>query len=132
MTKVYFSVIIICVPGKALKQHWLHGDLLGIIFITCACGGIGRHARFRIWWETVGVQVPPGAPKDDSCDLSFFNYLELPSKVDFQHVTHYHQQNRKRKPVEVSRRVLVGMTGFEPAAYYSRSNRATKLRHIPK
>ena len=26
---------------------------------------------------------------------------------------------------------LVGMTGFEPAAYYPRSNRATKLRHIP-
>ena len=23
------------------------------------------------------------------------------------------------------------MTGFEPAPYYSRSNRATKLRHIP-
>lgn len=26
---------------------------------------------------------------------------------------------------------LVGMTGFEPAAFYSRSKRATKLRHIP-
>ena len=24
------------------------------------------------------------------------------------------------------------MTGFEPAAYYSRSNRATKLRHVPR
>ena len=24
-------------------------------------GGIGRHARFRFWWETVGVQVPLGA-----------------------------------------------------------------------
>ncbi len=27
--------------------------------------------------------------------------------------------------------LLVGLTGFEPAAYYSRSNRATKLRHSP-
>ena len=27
--------------------------------------------------------------------------------------------------------ILVGMTGFEPAAFYSRSKRATKLRHIP-
>ena len=27
---------------------------------------------------------------------------------------------------------MVGTTGFEPAAYYSRSNRATKLRHVPR
>ena len=26
---------------------------------------------------------------------------------------------------------MVGMTGFEPATSYSRSKRATKLRHIP-
>ncbi len=26
------------------------------------CGGIGRRARFRFWWETVGVQVPSPAP----------------------------------------------------------------------
>ena len=23
----------------------------------CGCGGIGRRARFRFWWETVQVQV---------------------------------------------------------------------------
>lgn len=32
------------------------------------------------------------------------------------------------KTKEVS---VVGTTGFEPAAYYSRSNRATKLRQVP-
>lgn len=26
------------------------------VFI-CGCGGIGRRARFRFWWETVQVQV---------------------------------------------------------------------------
>ena len=27
------------------------------IFDLCGCGGIGRRARFRFWWETVQVQV---------------------------------------------------------------------------
>ncbi len=26
---------------------------------------------------------------------------------------------------------MVGMTGFEPAAFWSRTRRATKLRYIP-
>ncbi len=29
----------------------------------CESGGTGRRARFRISWETVGVQVPPLAPR---------------------------------------------------------------------
>lgn len=31
---------------------------------TCACGGIGRHARFRILCASVQVQVLSGAPKN--------------------------------------------------------------------
>lgn len=29
-------------------------------------GGIGRHARFRIWWATMQVQVLSPAPDNDN------------------------------------------------------------------
>ena len=29
--------------------------------VSRGCGGIGRRARFRFWWETVGVRVPSPA-----------------------------------------------------------------------
>ena len=29
--------------------------------VLSPCGGIGRRARFRFWWETVQVQVLSGA-----------------------------------------------------------------------
>ena len=38
---------------------------------------------------------------------------------------------RKNKNRLTKRFLSIGMTGFEPAAYCSRSNRATKLRYIP-
>ena len=40
-----------------------------------------------------------------------------------------------KKPLELLRFKgfdLVGMTGFEPAAFASRTQRSTKLSHIPK
>ena len=32
------------------------------LFLGRESGGIGRRARLRIWWVTVGVQIPPLAP----------------------------------------------------------------------
>ena len=34
-------------------------------------------------------------------------------------------------PVSVARALMVGVAGFEPAAFRSQSGRATKLRHTP-
>ena len=31
-------------------------------FFESESGGIGRRARLRIWWATMGVQIPPLAP----------------------------------------------------------------------
>ena len=31
----------------------------------CGCGGIGRRARLRIWWETVQVQVLSSALNEE-------------------------------------------------------------------
>ena len=36
---------------------------------TRGCGGIGRRARFRFWWETVGVRVPSPAGNKSSQTL---------------------------------------------------------------
>ena len=50
----------------------------------CANGGIGRHARFRFWWETVGVQVPLGAPKKRRflfLEVSTFLFFESPGRL---------------------------------------------------
>lgn len=52
----------------------------------CANGGIGRHARFRFWWETVGVQVPLGAPKKRSFLFQrspLFYFLKVPGAYIF-------------------------------------------------
>ena len=53
--------------GQAVKTPPFHGgnpgSIPGRVTIICASGGIGRHARFRFWWETVGVQVPRRAPQ---------------------------------------------------------------------
>ena len=48
--------------GTSTKQSFsiIHFQLS--IFIS-ACGGIGRHARFRFWSARVQVQVLSGAPK---------------------------------------------------------------------
>lgn len=49
----------------------------------CGYGGIGRHARFRILWETVQVQVLLPAPDNDNPNpvpigdgFGFLVYLE--------------------------------------------------------
>ena len=72
--------------GTSTKQSFsiIHFQLS--IFIS-ACGGIGRHARFRFWSARVQVQVLSGAPKQKPVtkvagfcfvlfilQFSFFNY----------------------------------------------------------
>ena len=37
----------------------------GLACMFCGCGGIGRRARFRFWWETVQVQVLSPASKKE-------------------------------------------------------------------
>ena len=39
------------------------------MLFSCGCGEIGRHARFRFWYESVQVQVLSSAPsqKDSPC-----------------------------------------------------------------
>lgn len=44
---------------------------------TCACGGIGRHARFRILCASVQVQVLSGAPKKRKAFAFRFNYFNF-------------------------------------------------------
>ena len=39
----------------------------------CGHDGIGRHARFRFSWETVGVQVPVPAPSSEQTALTTFS-----------------------------------------------------------
>ncbi len=55
------------VPGSS-PGCLIDTDFVSVFFIfqekICnirGCGGIGRRARFRFWWETVGVQVPSSA-----------------------------------------------------------------------
>ena len=48
------------------------------IFDLCGCGGIGRRARFRFWWETVQVQVLLPAVEQEKSgrqDLNLFKLL---------------------------------------------------------
>ena len=45
--------------------------------------------------------------------------------------THVFKQNKNLRNRLVTEVLLVGMTGFEPAASSSRTKRATKLRYIP-
>ena len=40
-------------------------------------------------------------------------------------------KEKTAKPLKFSGIPLVGMTGFEPAAFASRTQRSTKLSHIP-
>ena len=55
-----------------------------LIYLTCyemkdvkisGCGGIGRRARFRFWWETVGVQVPSPALNTNVKTVRFWRFF---------------------------------------------------------
>ena len=47
-------------------------NLCAKITNSCGYGGIGRRARLRIWWATVGVRVPLSAPNKTSRKVCFF------------------------------------------------------------
>src|SRR3970282_1096642 len=47
---------------QPMRRSCLLLTALFVIDSRCESGGTGRRARLRIWWATVGVQVPPLAP----------------------------------------------------------------------
>jgi hypothetical protein len=63
-------------------------ELLIVHCSLCSCGesgGTGRRARLRIWWATVGVQVPPLAPNvQKDCRIKALvaeGFVEVPAPM---------------------------------------------------
>ncbi len=64
--------VIIAMQGK---RRWI-GRAKATKIIICGYGGIGRHARFRFWCESVQVQVLLSA-------LGKYNSNQLPVRDGF-------------------------------------------------
>ncbi len=60
-------------------------------------------------------------------------FLRPPALKTYGFAQKRKEKPRKEKPASFERNlpVLVGATGFEPATFWSRTKRATKLRYAP-